>query len=202
MSNRAKRLKISNRGLTVRKAGLFDFSGLQHDEIVAQLAEPHRYKPALQKLMRLGPAAMDALRRGLGHEHAAVRIGCIRVLDRCMDDAALPELIANLDHSDDGVRAAALHTLACDRCKEGACRPAEATVIPRVAQMLLEDESVDVRAMAADMLGPSVRRNRIAADAIDQAHRIEATTRVRKILSWWIPGGPRYNKLKPSADFR
>jgi hypothetical protein len=47
------------------------------------------------------------------------------VLDHFLDEAALPELIENLRDEDDLVRARAMHALACDRCKEGACRSGE-----------------------------------------------------------------------------
>jgi hypothetical protein len=47
------------------------------------------------------------------------------VLDHHMDEAALPDLIENLHHENEMVRAWAMHALACDRCKEGSCRPAK-----------------------------------------------------------------------------
>jgi len=120
-----------------------------HDRLVADLGVKHREKQALRALMAAGSEAIAALRRGLRHQDPAVRIGCCKVLDHHLDEAALPELIENLSHADEGVRAWAMHALACDRCKEGACRPAEDEVLPIAARMLIHDESRRVRQMAA-----------------------------------------------------
>src|SRR3712207_8025253 len=48
------------------------------------------------------------------------------------------------------VRQSALHTLACDRCKQGSCRPAEAEVLPEALRILNEDSDPHVRAMAVE----------------------------------------------------
>src|SRR5262245_34163125 len=96
-----------------------------YDELIGELAVPHRFKSALRRLMAAGVLATPALRRGLRHDDPDVRVGCCIVLDHFMDDAAVPELIANLEHESARVRSNALHALACDRCKEGACRPGE-----------------------------------------------------------------------------
>lgn len=85
---------------------------------VEDLAVTHRAKHALRCLMTAGSLATAALREGLRHPEPAVRIGCCMVLDHYLDPAAAPELIENLHHENEIVRAWAMHALACDRCKE------------------------------------------------------------------------------------
>ncbi len=169
------------------------------DRLVEDFALEHREKQALRALMAVGPAATAALRRGLHHPDANVRVGCCKVLDHHMDEEAVPELIGNLEHADPRVRAWAIHALACDRCKEGACRPGESDVIPIAARMLLGDENRQVRAMAAGMLGPSVHRSAEALRALEQARDRDPHPAVRKIARWYTPGGPLYRKLTPRA---
>jgi hypothetical protein len=106
-------------------------------------------------------------------------------------------LIENLAHPDEEVRSWALHALACDKCKEGVCRPGEADVIPLAVQMLLTDESRRVRQMAAGLLGPSVHRHPDVLQALEQARQQDDHPVVRKIASWFTPGGPRYEQLRP-----
>jgi hypothetical protein len=51
----------------------------------------------------------------------------------------------------------ALHALACDRCKQGACRAGEQTWVPR-ALTLLHHPNPDLRAAAIDALGNVTER--------------------------------------------
>ena len=124
------------------------------------------------------------------------------VLDHHLDDAAVPELMLNLAHEEGGVRAWALHALACDRCKEGACRPGEDDVVPIAIRMLREDPSREVRTMAAHMLGPAVHRRREVAAALEQAGDSDSHPVVRKVASWYAPGGPIYRRLAPKPPRR
>ena len=177
-------------------AQLLDLSPYTGEELVERLATPHYHKQVLQRLIHFGQRYLDAVREGLQHPSADVRIGCCKVLDHHMDEAALPGLIDNLSHPNAGVRTWALHALACDRCKEGTCRPGEADVIPRVIRVLREDTNRHCRQMAAGMLGPSVHRSPAALAAIEWAYANDAHPAVRKVASWWIPGGTRFEKLK------
>lgn len=168
-----------------------------YDEFVSDLRVRHREKAALRALMAAGPLATPALRRGLHHSEPAVRVGCCKVLDHYMDEAAIPELIENLDHPHAGVRAWAMHALACDRCKEGACRPGEEQVIPIATRMLTGDEDRHVRQMAAGLLGPAVHRRDDVLRALEHSARNDPHPAVRKVAGWFIPGGPRYLRLAP-----
>jgi hypothetical protein len=147
--------------------------------------------------MAAGAQATAALQAGLHHPSPEVRIGCCQVLDHFLNPAALPDLIANLDHENEMVRAWAMHALACDRCKEGACRPGEDEVLPIATRMLLEDQSHRVRQMAAGVLGPSVHRNQSVLRALEYARDHDPHPVVRKIARWYTPGGPIYKRLTP-----
>ncbi len=185
-----RRAAARNRGRPV-----VDLSGNTLEETIEMLASPHRRKVAMRKLMAAGRAGTPVVRAGLRHEDPEVRIACCKVLDHFMDEAAVPELIDNLDHSHPGVRAWAIHALACDRCKEGVCRPGEGDVIPIVVAALLHDEDREVRQQAAGLLGPSVLRSEAAKAAIEHAHEHDPHAAVRKVAGWWVPGGARYRKL-------
>lgn len=164
---------------------------------VEELGVAHRAQAALRGLMDAGPLATPIVRQGLQHPNPTVRVGCCKVLDHFLDESALPELIENLAHPDEEVRSWALHALACDKCKEGVCRPGEADVIPLAVQMLLTDESRRVRQMAAGLLGPSVHRRPDVLQALEQARQQDDHPVVRKIAGWFTPGGPRYEQLRP-----
>lgn len=167
------------------------------DACVDSLGVKHRRKEALRILMAAGTRATSAVRRGLHHEDATVRVGCCVVLDHFMDDDSLPDLIANLEHADPDVRSRALHTLACDRCKEGACRPAENEVIPIALRLLRDDRSPRVRTTAADMLGQVVHRHDDVRKALEYVHEHDSNPTVRKVAGWHVPGGPIFERLKP-----
>jgi HEAT repeat protein len=169
----------------------------RYDRVVEELGVKHRARAAQRALMAAGSEATPALRRGLRHEDAEVRIRCCMVLDHHLDEAAVPELMANLAHENAGVRAWALHALACDRCKEGACRPGEDDVVPIALRMLEEDRSRRVRQMAAGLLGPAVHRRGDVASALERARDHDPHPVVRKVAGWYAPGGPIYARLAP-----
>jgi HEAT repeat protein len=169
-----------------------------YQRLVENLAVEHRAKDALRQLLAAGPLATSAVRRGLWHGDPAVRVGCCVVLDHHLDEAALPALIANLTHVDHRVRGWALHALACDRCKEGTCRPAEDDVLPIAVRMLREDESHRVRRSAAALVGQTAYRRSDACRALEHARDHDPDPMVRKIARWYTPGGPRYRRLLSS----
>jgi HEAT repeat protein len=165
--------------------------------LVEDLAVAHRERAALRQLMAAGMRATPALRRGLRHRDPAVRVGCCVVLDHFMDAAAVPELMANLGHENARVRSMALHALACDRCKEGSCRPGEDDVIPIAIRMLRQDESRGVRKTAVQMLTPAVHKRADVRRALEQARDRDPDPLVRKVAGWATPGGPLYRRLTP-----
>ena len=175
-----------------------------YDALVNSLGVSHRAKESFRSLMLPGHTALSAMRDGPAHDNDGVRIACCRLLDHFMDIEALPRLIENLIHSSPGVRGAAMHALACDRCEDGTSRPAEENVLPIAIDMLLNDPDRRVRQMAADILGPSVHRSSDALCALVKAHSSEKSPTVRKIAGWWIPGAVRYVRTlkKERPDLR
>jgi HEAT repeat protein len=169
-----------------------------YDRLVEDLGVPHREKQALRGLMFAGTLATPAVRRGLRHANPVVRVACCKILDHFLDEAAIPDLIANLNHEDDQVRSWALHALACDRCKEGVCRPGEGDVIPLVTRMLFDDPSRWVRKQAAQLLGQSAHRRADVCQALEVARDNDPDPLVRKVARWYTPGGPIYRRLVPA----
>jgi hypothetical protein len=176
--------------------------GAQYERWVEDLAVKHRERAAFRGLMAAGMAATPAVRRGLFHPNPVVRVGCCGILDHFMDEAALPALMANLSHENEQVRGWALHALACDRCKEGACRPGEADVLPIAIRMLREDGSRHVRKQAAGMVGPAAHRSDEARRALEEARDHDPDPLVRKVAGWYAPGGSIYRRLRPKPPHR
>ncbi len=153
-------------------------------DLVDALTDPHRCFQAYQRLQRLGPAAGAAARLGLRHASAQVREYCCLVLDRLMDPA-------------ERVRLAAVHALACERCKEGSWRPSAGAVLPRAITLLAADESAHVRAMAVELVGQWVHGHPAACSAIERAAASDPAPAVRKKASWYAPGGTVYRRTQP-----
>ena len=170
----------------------------RYDLLVERLADKHHAQTALRELLAAGQAAVPAVRRGLRHEEALVRMRCCMVLDHHLDEAAIPDLFANLSHPEGRVRAWALHALACDQCKEGECRPGEDETIPVALRMLREDRSRKVRTMAAHLAGLAVHRREDVARALEEARERDPHPVVRKVAGWYLPGGPIHRRLAPS----
>lgn len=159
-----------------------------YDELVEELAVSNQ---PVAVLIAAGPAATPAVRRGLLHDDDRVRIGCCLVLDHQFDDAAVPELIANLEHANGEVRRWALHALACDRCKEGECRPGEADVVP-IALRMLDDRARKVRQEAVQYLGRVAPFRPDIADAIVRLRDHDPNPTVRTVASWYAPGSRKF----------
>jgi HEAT repeat protein len=144
-----------------------------YDGWVKRLAiSSFRRQEAKQHLSAAGPPAVPAIRRGLQHDNPVVRRMCVNLLDRLVDDDAIPDLVAALDDEDADVVKRALHALACDACKEGACRPGDDLFVPKAIE-LLRSPNPDLRAGAIDALGKVVKRGRadVAAVLADVAVR-------------------------------
>jgi len=147
-----------------REPATNDFDGW-----VSQLGVTSCRRRAKLHLLEAGVPALPALRRGLRHPKAVVRQQCVRIFDQLVDEESLPELVLALDDPDAGVRARALHALACDRCKENACRPGEDLWVPRALD-LLGHADPDLRAAAIDALGKVAgRRADVAATLAEVA---------------------------------
>ena len=136
------------------------------DGWVSQLGHSSRRRRAKLHLLSSGAPAVPALRRGLRHPKATVRQQCVRIFDQLVDEETLPELVLALDDEDPGVRARALHALACDRCKQNECRPAEDLWVPTALELLGNRADPDLRAAAIDALGKVAARRPEVAGAL------------------------------------
>jgi HEAT repeat protein len=107
--------------------------------------------PAYQALVELGDVALPAIRAGLGHGHWQVRKWSAMVLDRVADAESLAALVPLLRDPKADVRLWAVHSLACDHCKDDVACPVDA--VPHLIERIQLDPSIRVRRMAAIMLG-------------------------------------------------
>ncbi len=104
-----------------------------------------------EALIELGSEALPALRLGLRSPDWQVRRWSAMCLDQVADEEALADLVPLLDDPHAKVRLWAVHSLACDHCKEGVQCPVD--VVPHLIRRIQEDPSVRVRRMAVIMLG-------------------------------------------------
>lgn len=172
-----------------------------HWDDVEDLAIAYRAKAALHRLMHAGVLASEAVRQGLGHPNPDVRVGCCQVLDHFLDEEAVPALIENLTHEDGRVRQWAMHALACDRCKEGACRPGEDDSVPIAIRMLKSDPEALVRDQAIRLLFPLIHSRLDIREAIESA-KDDPDPRVRKTASLRAPGGVMFLRSSPHREDR
>jgi HEAT repeat protein len=170
--------------------------GEADDAVVEELGVPHRAQAAYWVLLGRGERSLPAVRAGLQHEHADVRVHCCRIMDHFLAPDALTELLGMLDDSDARVRVAALHSLACDRCKEGDCRPDTRDVLDSATRLLTTDDSPHVRAMAVEVAGAFVHESADALQALEKAAASDGAPAVRKKAGWYLPGGTIYERTR------
>lgn len=138
-------------------------AGDDYEAWVGELARPQRRQQAKRHLLNAGAPALPALRAGVQHDDVMVRRTCVSILDHLVDDASVYALVAALDDPDPQVCRRALHALACDACKEGACRPGEDLFVPRAIDIVRNHANADLRAGAIDTLGKVIRRPDVVA---------------------------------------
>ena len=123
-----------------------------------------------------------------------VRRMCVSILDQLVDEESLPDLIGALDDDDPEVCRRALHALACDQCKQNACRPGEELFVPRALEFLRTHPNPDIRAAAIDALGRVTARRPDVAAALVAAGESDRNAGVRNMAR------RRTRRLPMSAD--
>jgi len=94
-------------------------------------------------LVAAGQEGVAAVLAGLAHADPRVRRGCAGFFDHHGTDACVPGLVrALLMDSVANVRREAVHSLACDRCKES---PLQADAVPLLLDRIENDPSYKVR---------------------------------------------------------
>jgi HEAT repeat protein len=163
---RPQRAKVVPSMTMRRSPGSNDFDGW-----VAQLGVSSLRPRAKQYLVTAGPPAVPAIRRGLRHGKPIVRRLCVNLLDRFVDDESVSDLIRAVRDDVPEVSARALHALACDRCKQNACRPGDDLWVPQAVDFVQTNNNPDLRAAAIAALGTVVsRRPDVAAVLRNAAH--------------------------------
>jgi hypothetical protein len=169
----------------------------QYRPLVDKLAIPHHARGAHRALLRSGLDALPAIREGLRHDSADVRFWCCQFLDHFLVPEVMDDLVSMLRDPDSRVRCSALHTLSCDRCKKGACRPDEAKVLPRAIALVVGDFDPHVRAHAIGLAGRWVHTNADVKAVLWTAMKTDSSPAVRKKASWLVPGGAIYQRTAP-----
>jgi HEAT repeat protein len=140
-------------------------AGSDFDGWVALLGVSTKRQAARRHLLGIGERAVPAIRRGVHHDDPVVRRACVSLLDQLLDEDAIPDLVAALDDDDTEVVGRALHSLACDACTKGACRPSDDLWVGRAIELAASDDA-DLRAKAIDALGKALERSATVGDAI------------------------------------
>ena len=178
---------------------MLGFTSTGNEALVSCLAEPQRAVAAYHELLRRGQDATGAIRAGLQHQDPAVREGCCRLLDHLVDTDSMGQLIAMADDPDAGVRTAAFHALACDRCKGDTCALGTGQVLELALRHLATDPDPHVRAMAAELADKFAHTDSRAVTALQTAHAQDPSPAVRKKAGWFTPGGTIYQRTAPRA---
>ena len=105
-----------------------------------------------------------------------------------------------LNDSDKPVRCSALHTLACDRCKEGACRPEEAQVLPMAMKLLASDPDAHVRAMSISWSGARSTATRLLSTLLLLRPELIQALRFARRPDGMRRGGSIHRQTKPGVS--
>ena len=178
---------------------MLGFVSTDNDALVVCLGDPQRTVAAFHELLRRGHDASGAIRAGLHHENPAVREGCCRLLDQLVDTDSVDELIAITSDPDAGVRIAAFHALACDRCKKDTCAPGAERVLEPALAHLRSDPDPQVRMRAAELVGKFAHTDARAVAALQACHAEDPSPAVRKKAGWYAPGGTIYERTAAAA---
>lgn len=172
--------------------------GLSDTEVLDRLAVKHLARAAYWRLWEGARSDNSVVRNGLRHPDPSVRAVCAQILDHFLDDAAVVEVIRCLEDNSPRVRAWALHTLGCDRCKEGACRPGEDTFVPAAIRLLRHDPDASVRAAAASAIGrsASLRRPEVTG-ALIAARDGDRDRHVRRVAERFLRSSPAVRDSSP-----
>ncbi len=145
-------------------------------DLVRSFAERQLRFDAYQALVGLGSKALPALRGGLRSEDWQVRRWSAICLDQVADAEALLDLVPLLRDPKSKVRLWAVHSIACDHCKDDVRCPVD--VVPLLIERIEIDDSIRVRRMAVIMLAGEFKDPR----AVPVLQRLLRSETDRKLL--------------------
>lgn len=159
--------------------------GATPEELVAEFAHAENRMAAFLALYARGPAVLPAVREGLKHADWHVRHWCALFADNFADASTLRALVPLLRDPKAQVRLWAVHSLACEHCKDG---PNPIDAIPLLLERIEQDPNVRVRRQAVAMLAhhrrpdarvpPAFRK--ILAEEDDRKLRLHAEQCLRR----------------------
>lgn len=169
--------------------------------LVQSMANPQKRFSAYQDLIKIGEPALPALRAGLKSEIHQVRKWSAMCLDQVSDEAALDDLIPLLDDPSSQVRLWAVHSIACEHCKEDVSCMTD--LVPLLIKRAMEDSSLRVRRMAVIMLSTEFEDARalpvlrdILKNESDRKLRLHAARGLNQLVNKVL------NQKKESSIFR
>ena len=119
------------------------------EELVAEFANGQNRMAAFLALYGRGPEALPAVREGLQHSNWHIRQWSAILADNFADGETLRALTRLLHDPKAEVRVWAVHSLSCDRCKDG---PNPVDAVPLLLERIERDSSIKVRRQAVAML--------------------------------------------------
>ena len=119
------------------------------EELVAEFANGQNRMPAFLALYSRGARVLPAVRQGLQHANWHIRHWSAILADNFADDETLRALTSLLNDPRAEVRVWAVHSLSCERCKNG---PNPIDAIPLLLERIEQDSNIKVRRQAVAML--------------------------------------------------
>jgi HEAT repeat protein len=149
------------------------------ENLVAEFANGEHRMAAFLALYARGPQVLPAVRDGLKHSNWHIRRWSAALADNFADAETLHALVPLLDDAKAEVRVWAIHSLACETCKDG---PNPIDAIPLLVERIESDESLKVRRQAVAMLAHHRRPDarvvpvfkRLMAEESDRKLRLHA----------------------------
>jgi HEAT repeat protein len=138
-------------------------------------------RPAKQRKRGWVPsreAVRDLQLAALQHPDPHIRRSCLWVLDHYANDVSMPVFARAVEDDVDFVRDMALHSLACEGCKQQEMCVAD--VVPPLIRVLEHDPKPDLRIKALSALFGLSRRDDRAQDALERAARDNTDALVRR----------------------
>jgi len=145
-------------------------------DLVESFSNSKQRFSSFSQLVELGAEALPAIRNGLKHENWQIRRWSAICMDHVADSTSLADLLPLFHDCKSDVRRWAVHSIACDHCKNDV--DCAVDIVPHLIERIELDESVRVRKMAVIMLGNEFLDRR-AVPVFQRLVRVEANRKIR-----------------------